>query len=229
VVTANTIGTNYEYRVRDWFNDQGWKAERNPLSGASEQIVSEMGKHDIRTWREDLKVFLQVECKKTGKANNILNLEQEWLDKIDFDEDEILCFSYKNCKEHFCLTTKEVAQKVMKNHDMKLTEEVYSPKGKKQCVMKRIWLEKKIDQLFQIKFNNKMYYIMNLEMYLRGREGCGPTKDYEFLKSRSDSNSKYELVVLEISKWVKSVKCDISQPQLELLLDRIAEISGVKK
>jgi len=227
--SAQTIGRNYEYRVRDWFTDQGWKAERNPLSGASEQIVTELGKHDIRTWREDLKIFLQVECKKTSKKDNKLNLEQEWLDKIDFAKDEFLCFSYKNCKEHFGLTTEEVAMKIFQDRDMDLTDDVYSPKGKKQCVMKRVWFEKKPAQLFQIKFNKKMYYIFNLEVFLKARENFGPTKDYEYLKSRSDSESKYGLVMIEINKWAKSLKGEATQKQLDSLSEKVMTILGVKK
>jgi len=66
MVFSHVVGKNAEYRLRDWLRArEGWKAERNPLSGASEQIEEELGKHDIRAWNDDLRIFLQLENKKT--------------------------------------------------------------------------------------------------------------------------------------------------------------------
>ncbi len=200
MATANVIGKGYEYRVKKWFIAHNWKSERNPLSGASQQISSELGKHDVRSWREDLRIFLQIECKKTNKKANTINVKQDWFDKIDFGNDEFLCFSYKNCLEHFCLMPTNVIDKIMPN--LNKTKEIYSPVGKKQFIMKREWLEKKPNQAFVLMFNNKEYSIVNLEEFINAREKSGETKDFDTLKNKSNQLGKYEKIVVEIEQWI---------------------------
>ena len=84
-------GTNYEYRVKQKLIDLGWDAERNPLSGASEQVAETTGKHDVRASKNG--IFLQIECKKTGE-DATHKLQRKWIDKIDFNNDEFLVFAF---------------------------------------------------------------------------------------------------------------------------------------
>ena len=168
MTTAGVIGKGYEYRVRDWFRERGWGSERNPLSGASKQITEEMGKHDVRSWKGN--IFLQIECKKTNKESDSLDIKQEWLDKINFDNDEILCFSFKNCKQHFCLITKRMGDGVFKDAQLVKSDSVYKPIGNSSFGYKREWLENKPRFCSQVIFNNVIYYVVDLELFLEFRE-----------------------------------------------------------
>jgi hypothetical protein len=168
MATAGAIGKSYEYRLRDWFRERGWFAERNPLSGASKQITEEMGKHDVRAWKSE--IFLQIECKKTNKESESLAIQQEWLGKINFDNDEILCFSFKNCKQHFCLFPKRIGDAIFKEAQINKSDTVYKPIGNSGFGFKREWLENKDRYCFQADFSNVHYYIVDLELYIEHRE-----------------------------------------------------------
>lgn len=166
---SHVIGKSYEYRVRSWFIDKGWKAERNPLSGANEQIEEELGKHDIRCWRDDVKVFLQLECKKTNNEDNVLVIKKEWLDKIDFSNDEFLVFSYNRCKQHFAFMPEDVAEKVIEKLGLKKLQ-IYEASGESGFGFKREWLENKQDSIFICTFLEKTWYAFDLEAYVDARE-----------------------------------------------------------
>lgn len=165
---AGVIGKGYEYRLRDWFRERGWNSERNPLSGASKQITEEMGKHDVRSWKGE--IFLQIECKKTNKESESLAIQQEWLDKINFDNDEFLCFSYKGCKQHFCMFPKRIGDAIFKDVVLDKSSTVYKPSGSSGFGYKREWLEGKPKYCSQVMFNNVHYYVVDLELYVENRE-----------------------------------------------------------
>ncbi len=169
MVDSHVIGRDYEYRVRNWFIKQGWKAERNPLSGASDQIEDELGKHDVRCWRDDLSIFLQLECKKKSTTKDILDIKKEWIDKIDFDNDELLVFSFKNCKQHFAFLTKEAADKVLGRMKLRKSE-TYEPRGDKVFGFKREWVEFKEEEIFVVNFMGKTWYTLDLGTYVTARE-----------------------------------------------------------
>ena len=185
---AHSIGKSYEYRVVDFFVKKGWFSKRNPLSGASEQIEQELGKHDVRAWRDDLGIFLQIECKKTsiskknsaGQDDDTLGVEKKWLDKIDFNNDEFLVFSYNRCQQHFCFMPKEIAEKILAKTKMKLLP-THQPSGDKIFGFKREWIEGKQKEICVIEFIGKTWYALDLEEFLFARERYGgPTQANSF-------------------------------------------------
>jgi len=207
---AHSIGKSYEYRVRDFLVAKGWKAERNPLSGASEQIEQELGKHDVRAWRDDLDIFLQIECKKTmikkknaaGQDDDSLGIEKKWIDKIDFTNDEFLVFSYNRCQQHFCFMPKEIAEKILAKTKLKCLP-THTPSGDKIFGFKREWIEGKQKEICVIEFLNRTWYALDLEEFLSARERYGgPTSASNFadkIKAMSDIKKLKELYSKEES------------------------------
>lgn len=212
MVFANVIGKGYEYRVRNWFVDKGWKAERNPLSGASDQIEEELGKHDVRAWRDDLNIFLQIECKKTmikkknkaGEDDDTLVVQKEWLDKINFDNDEFLVFSFNRCLQHFAYMTQEAAERIIGSLNMKKSEP-FEARGDKGYGFKREWLEGKPELIFVSKFMDKTWYAMDLEVFINARETCKiatkATSFEEQIKVIQKVDVLKELFTTEGSTW----------------------------
>ena len=209
---AHVIGKDYEYRVKQWFLDKGWKAERNPLSGASDQIEEQLGKHDVRAWKEDLNIFLQIECKKTmqkkktkdGQDDDTLVIEKEWLDKIDFTNDEFLVFSYNRCKQHFAFMPKEESDKFLANANLKQTP-LYEPRGDAGFGFKRAWLEDKQDTIFTVKFLDRVWHAVDLEVFIDAREKSKvPTKANSFdekIKTIHSIDTLKELFTNESKVW----------------------------
>ena len=204
MVFAHVIGRGYEYRLKEWFIAHGWKAERNPLSGASDQIEQELGKHDVRAWRDDLNIFLQIECKKTmikkknkaGEDDDTIVVQKEWLDKIDFENDEFLVFSFNRCQQHFAYMTQEAADRVIGPLNLNKSV-VFEARGDKGYGFKREWLEGKSDFIFVSKFMDKTWYAMDLEIYINARERFKiPTKATSFDERLKIINTKETLKVL---------------------------------
>ena len=166
---SHVIGRTYEYRVRDFFRKAGWKSERNPLSGASDQIEEELGKHDVRSWREDFNIFLQIECKKTNDENGILGIKKEWIDKIDFNNDEILVFSYLRCSQDFIFIPKEFALDVIKSMKLKLLQ-THVAKGGTIFGFKKEWLEHKDGEYCIVEFLEREWAAFDLVEYVKYRE-----------------------------------------------------------
>jgi hypothetical protein len=195
---ACRIGKSYEYRIRNWFkeNRSGWKAERNPLSGASTQITEEMGKHDVRAWNDSLNIFIQIEAKKTSKKDNILAIKKEWLDKIDFNNDEILVYSYQNCKQHFCFMTKEVSEKILEStkENIKISKDIIEAKGEVQFNAKREWFEEK-EEIIAISFIGNIYHVYDLGKFIDIREKYVKPKDNKqsFVEQIKTLNTQEEL------------------------------------
>lgn len=209
---AHVIGKDYEYRLRNWFVEKGWKAERNPLSGASDQIEEQLGKHDVRAWKEDLNIFLQIECKKTmqkkktkdGQDDDTLIIQKEWLDKIDFDNDEFLVFSYNRCQQHFAYMTKEASEKILDSSKMKVLP-AFEPRGGSGFGFKREWLEDKKDVIHVSNFIGKTWYAMDLEVFIDAREKSKiPTKATSFdekIKTIHSIDTLKELFTTESANW----------------------------
>ena len=209
---AHVIGKDYEYRVKQWFIDKGWKAERNPLSGASDQIEEQLGKHDVRAWKEDLNIFLQIECKKTmqkkktkdGQDDDTLVIEKEWLDKIDFTNDEFLVFSYNRCQQHFAFMPKEESDKILTNVQLKQTP-LYEPRGDSGFGFKRAWLEDKQDTIYTVKFLDRVWHAMDLGVFIDAREKSKiPTKATSFdekIKTIHSIDVLKELFTTESATW----------------------------
>lgn len=214
MVFANVIGKGYEYRVRNWFVAKGWKSERNPLSGASDQIEEELGKHDVRAWKDDLNIFLQIECKKTmqkkktkdGVEDDTIVIQKEWLDKIDFNNDEFLVFSFNRCQQHFAFMAAEAADKILQqvSHSLVKTDPI-DPRGDSGFGFKRVWLEDKQLTICVVNFIGKMWYAMDLEYFIAAREQCKiPTKATSFeeqIKTIQNVEVLKELFTKESSTW----------------------------
>lgn len=111
-------GTGYEYRIRDWFRNAkeqadkptGWDAERNSLSREEKSFGEVTAKHDVKAWKdtEDGRIFLQIEAKKTGK--DIHTLQKEWIDKIDFTNDELLVIALNRTPHYAVITVDQYNQ-----------------------------------------------------------------------------------------------------------------------
>lgn len=166
---SHVIGKGYEYRVRDFFRKAGWKSERNPLSGASDQIEEELGKHDVRSWREDFNIFLQIECKKTNNEDGILGIKKEWIDKIDFSNDEILVFSFLRCGQDFIFIPLEIASPVLEKK--KLTKlETHDASGDTVFGFKKEWIADQENKYCVVNFLNKSWAVFDLAVYVDYRE-----------------------------------------------------------
>jgi len=203
LVYSHVIGRDYEYRVRNWFIKKGWKSERNPLSGASDQIEQELGKHDVRSWKEDLRIFLQLECKKTSKTDDKLVIQKEWLDKIDFTNDEFLVFSYQRCKQHFAFMPKEEAEKIIGKLNLKKSTP-HIANGAAGFSFKREWAEG-IDGIFVCEFLDRTWYTFDLEIYVDAREKFKiptmPTSFSEKIKTITDIDTLKKMREEEESEW----------------------------
>jgi hypothetical protein len=203
VVYAHVIGRGYEYRVKEWFIKRGWKSERNPLSGASDQIEQELGKHDVRSWHEDKNIFLQIECKKTSTDENILGIKKEWIDKIDFNNDEFIVFSFQNCRQHFCFMPKDIAEKILGKTKL-VPMKTHVADGDKIFGFKREWLEGKNKEIFVVDFLGSTWYALDLEEFIDARERYGgPTNATSFgdkIKIIHDVKKLKDLYAKEESK-----------------------------
>lgn len=160
-------GRSYEYRVRDHFRSlEGWNAERNDNSKAKKQIKDTdiESKHDVVAWKEDWSIVLQIECKKTSKAK--LALQWEWIEKIDFSNDEILVFATQRTS-HYTLTSlqqyEEMVGKITKKHDC------LEARGKSQW---RTSIDN-FDSLVELVWNEQHFVIMELSKFLIQREKFG--------------------------------------------------------
>ena len=106
------LGTSFEYRAVNWFQArEGWKSIRIPLSGSSDSITESIGGHDVKAWHENRSIFLIVECKKRSrvkdeKKRNQIEIKKEWIDKLQYQKDEILVVATDRSDmyipKHFC-------------------------------------------------------------------------------------------------------------------------------
>lgn len=173
---AKVRGTSFEYRVRNWFNMQaGWQSERNPLSGASEQIKETVAKHDVRAWHTAKSIFLQIETKKRGKSKNSkrgqqMEIMREWIEKIDFTKDELLVIGLDRSDLYAVVPTERYFQLLGLTYDITYTKDnTYA--GQTQFLFKLVDLQ---DDLYHIKWECadfcEYYTIFPLERFVVLRE-----------------------------------------------------------
>jgi hypothetical protein len=161
-------GTSYEYRVRNWFQERGWEAERNPLSGASDQISETTGKHDVRAKKAGL--FLQIECKKTG-AEDKHKLQRIWFEKIDFKNDEFLVFAFSR-SDHYAIITQGIYKAL--NPDFLEDTPRYTAEGASQFTFHRAWLNAEDPVCFLWKDYGEIYVATELSKFIALLEKRGP-------------------------------------------------------
>lgn len=166
-------GSSFEYRIRDWFrNREGWFAERNPLSGASEQISESVGKHDVRAWNNK-SIFLQVEAKKRTrvkdpKKRRQIEVMKEWIDKIDFNNDEILVIGFDRTEPYVLITTDRFFKILGRSYSIEYNKD-NSYGGSTQFVLKQSNLEDEYYHLWWKAFDEH-YTMLTLEKFITLRE-----------------------------------------------------------
>ncbi len=93
----------FEYRIRDFFINLGFKAHRVPVSGASNAI-----KGDIIAKEDNLK--LRIDAKYTISKERI-KIRRESLEKIEYEaEDEeipLVVFSFYRHRKLYCIVSSE--------------------------------------------------------------------------------------------------------------------------
>lgn len=172
-------GTAFEYKIRNWFNErEGWTAERVLLSGAVKQAADEIGKNDVKA-RHESGIFLQLECKKTAQHDEHVIL-WEWIEKIDFDNDEFLVFAFGRSKSYVLVRQEDYAE-VDENFIPDAPEFVASGATRFKC--KRQWLEEVIPLTVLWKPHKKMFVLTELEPYIEKLEVRGPLKTLKPLET----------------------------------------------
>ena len=168
-------GTSYEYRVADWFQARKkWSGRRIPLSGASAQIEESVGRHDVRTWHDDLPIFLQIECKKRGttkkKVNqNQMEIQSIWIDKLEWYKDELLVFATNRSPHYAFLPLKRFFQILGRKYDISYDKKnTYN--GAKQFALKRELIDEAEDKRFHLKWREQEYVALYLEDFVELRE-----------------------------------------------------------
>ena len=185
--TAKCRGTSYEYRVRNWFCAHGWDAERNALSGASQQISDALGKHDVRAQKG--RIFLQIECKKTG-VREIHKVQREWFDKINFNNDEFLVLAFSK-SPHYIMMPASIYKEVFPN--FYLEQARYTIKGGTVFGLHRSWLDAEDPMTLFWEQYDTFYVITNLETFIPALEKRGPLQRLSFIDVIKMSKSAEEL------------------------------------
>lgn len=188
-------GTNYEYRVRDWFRDNKWESERNDLSGASKQIAMLVAKHDVRASKQG--IFLQLECKKT-KAKDEHKIERVWFTKIDFTNDEFLVFAFGR-SPHYAMVPESVYQSL--DSEYVPVAPRYEATGKTQFNCKRAWFEDELVVVIDWKPFETRYVATTLEHLIELIEVRGPLA---VLKPMDEINAAKEIGPLV--EWYQQYK-----------------------
>lgn len=163
-------GTSYEYRVKQWLLDHDWIANRNPLSGASQQIVETTGKHDVRASKDG--IFLQLECKKTGQQDKHV-LHREWFEKIDFTNDEYLVFAFGR-SDSYVLILSSVYQTLDLNY--KFDAPRYEAAGATRFTFHRKWIEEEDPLTFLWRDYNEVYVVTTFSHLIDLILARGPLK-----------------------------------------------------
>ena len=192
---AKSRGTSFEYRVKQWLLSKGWVAERNPLSGASQQIAATTGKHDVRASKDG--IFLQIECKKTGAQDKHV-LQREWIEKVDFTNDEFIVFAFGR-SDHYALVTSSVYQVL--NSDYKIDIPRYEAVGATRFTFHRSWIEEEDPLTFLWKDYNEMFVATSFARLIDLILKRGPLKA---IKPMDFINSAIDITSLTV--WYKENK-----------------------
>lgn len=171
---SGTSGKSFEYRVANWFDKkEGWRGARNPLSGASQQIVESISKHDVRAWNDKLSIFLQIEAKKkTGinkETRDEIIIQQKWIKKIDFTKDELLVFATDRSDLYVFLPTSRFFQILGRHYSVNYSKDnVYS--GESQFLLRRDLIDGSPTKRYHLKWNHTEYVALLLEEFITLRE-----------------------------------------------------------
>lgn len=159
-------GGNYEYRVRNFFLDRGgWDDTiRIPLSGASDIISERIGKRDVLAIHRTGK-RLVCECKKTGKKDKI-TIEAEWLNKLDFFDDDILVFAYDRSL-HYVILDYQYYRQIKSEDWPNKFERTLEAKGEKTFVLNRAEIDKVNFLLLKWPTLESSYVIFPFERYIK--------------------------------------------------------------
>ena len=176
---SKSLGTSFEYRIANWFEAKdGWNGKRNPLSGASTQIEEAVGKHDVRAWNDDQTLFLQIEAKKKSAAKkpNKLIIQKEWIDKINFEKDELLVFATNRSPLYVFLPYTRFCKVLGRAVKFELTkDDIY--KGEKQLTFDRAKVDDTEDNRYFLAWRNSEYVILLLEDFITLRETADISDD----------------------------------------------------
>jgi len=167
---SKSRGDSFEYRVRNWFKKIGWDSERNPLSGASEQLKVLVAKHDVRASKNG--IFLQVECKKTAGISTH-KLQRIWYEKIDFRNDEFLAFAFGR-SPIYCIVPLTTYQTLFPDAP---TTPKFTAKGQKQFTFHRKWVDEEDPLVFYWKTYDELYVATLLENWIEAIENRGPLEN----------------------------------------------------
>lgn len=105
-------GRGFEYRLVSILKNEdnredypkGWDGERNSLSREQSAFGQKIASHDVKGWKcveNDKVIFIQIEAKKTAKA--ILRVQKEWIDKINWMNDELLVIGFNRSDSYAVL------------------------------------------------------------------------------------------------------------------------------
>jgi len=177
------LGTSYEYRVVEWFKSrEGWNSQRIPLSGASQAVTDSIGGHDVKAWKEN--ILLTIECKKRSRVADIkrrdsIEIKKEWVNKLDFNKDEILVVSTDRSDLYVFIPTERFFKVLGRSYVVEYTkDQVYS--GDKQFVFKRASVDDSLDKRFHLKWMEQEWIILLLDEFVSLRETANISDELSF-------------------------------------------------
>ncbi len=184
-------GTNYEYRIRNWFKDHGWDSERNNLSGASTQISELIAKHDVRASKHG--IFLQIEAKKTAHKEKH-KLQRKWIQEIDFDNDEFLVFAFGR-SDHYALIPVDFYEALT---GLRGFPARYQAEGGKQFTFHKSWIDDELPVCFLWVDHGEKYIVTTLDEFAMLIEKRGPLRALDPLGYISSATS-----IADLTDWYK--------------------------
>lgn len=179
------LGNSFEYRVANWFSDrEGWSGLRNPLSGASEQVNTQISKHDVRAWHDSLPIFFQIECKKRSKVKDpkrrdSIEIKKEWIDKLDFNKDEILVVATDRSDLYVFIPTKRYFKVLGRSYQVEY-EKDQSYSGDRQFLFKRENVDNNPQKKYHLRWIEKEWVILLLDEFVTLRETSDIEDDLSF-------------------------------------------------
>lgn len=207
-------GNAYEYRVAKFFNDrEGWDAKRVLLSGAVKHASDQLGKHDVTT-RHITGIFLQIECKKTAESDSH-QLKWEWIEKIDFSNDEFLVFAFGR-SGHYVLTEKPIYDTLAPTIGVHL-----EAKGQRQY---RLYKKELTDRRETVLFwepHNKYYVITDLDTLINHLEKRGPLSTLDPVDVIKSSES-----IGELEDWFKDNHNRLTNYEKSLYYDKLYRLEN---
>jgi Holliday junction resolvase len=220
------LGSAFEYRCTHWFQArEGWKSIRIPLSGASESITESIGGHDVKAWHENRSIFLTIECKKRSrvkdeKKRSQIEIKSEWINKLQFQKDEILVVATDRSDMYVILPTKRFQQILGRSLDIAYDKSnIYA--GDKQFVFKRESVDESSDKRYHLQWLGEGWTILLLDEFVTLRE----TANLDDKLSIEDQIKR--LTVLEKAQDFEKINLpDLSYNQKRLLYSKLQELES---